>query len=538
MNVLRLLLVGLVALTLSVRAQTDLEYAKALTVVYASGKALEYVKGWCDRNAPSTTALTNQVLTAWRDKYRLALVEQELFRLLNDSQKASLQQNLEASRQKLETQLNTTIQNPLKECQGLEADVNTNFNLRQLYPNEMQLLDARLPADTTTGGSAVTPAPTSITRPPNPSPTPSAKQGVVYTVAQIAAVYESAYRKASGDGSAKRKTGEAAIKALGSSIYVTGTLETEGRWLEFQNAKFQSRYDVNCQNFLNENDGFSGKKAGGKPFTLQGSFDKYDVFFYFKDCQTVTSTAGLKPSSLDASLGLTRKPVPSETFLVPAGAGLKDTQIYGFYLHQYYETGVGGYLYPTYEPWLLLKDGTVHNEPVIAPSRFNVALSKQEEPQRWGRWTAQKNGAFMILWYDDTDNKPESYNLTQTSPGSSNQRLNGYFERLTGGGNTAYGGNTSIVAYSGYTFNADGTFEFSSGAGGSTGNDYNTGGAGPNVAFSNTNGTKKGTYKISGYNMELRYPDGKVVSRSFCMSGGSKDPTGLIYIGGTYYLKK
>jgi hypothetical protein len=523
----------LTVLLLSVRAQTDAEYAKALTTVYAVGKTAEFFKRWCDDRAPASSANNARLLEAWRVKHRMPAVERALFDLLSDAQETSLKTNVASLQERLNSQLDSSIKDPVKECGNYSNYLETSFNPRTAYPNEMQVLDARLPAN----GSTVNANPNPV-QPNTVQPKPSSAQsGVVYTVAQIVAVFEGAYRKAPGKGSDQHKAGEAAVKALGSRIYVTGTLEEDGRWLEFQNAKFESKRSVNCKNFRTENEDFPGKRSGmgGKPFTIVGTFDEYDVFFYFKDCEIVSSVAGLKPSSLDATLGLVRKKLPPETFEVKPGAGLKDSQIHGMYLNEYWGTGVGGALYLQYEPWLFLKDGTVFNDPYLAPNSFNAALSKKEEPQKWGTWTRQGD-KFVIRWNDDKDGKPDTETLTQSNPGSSDQKLNGYFERLTGGGNTAYGGNTIIAAYSGYTFNPDGTFSFDSGAGASTGNDY-TGNA-PNVATSSQNATKKGTYKISGYNLELKFPDGKVSRRSFSMAGGKKDPTGLIYIGGSHYLKK
>jgi hypothetical protein len=528
----------LFAVALSVQAQTDADYARALTVVYASGKTAEFLKSWCDLRAPTTSASTAATLEAWRTEYRFVAVERELFRILSAAQKSQLQSNLESTRQKLVEQLDTSIPNPLEECRKYAEFLQTNINPRTTYPTEMGILDARLPT-AMVKPAPVTPAPTANTPAVKPPPSPavpvtSSNKGVVYTVAQIGAIHEAARRKATGNNGAKNKAGDTAVKALGNRIYVTGTLEEKGRWLEFRNAKFESKNDVNCHDFRNENDDFPGKSSAGKPFTILGTFDEYDVFLYFKDCQIVPNLTGLKPSSVDATLGLRRMELPPETFLVNPGAGLKDSQIYGMYLHDYYASGVGGYLYVQYEPWLFLKDGTVYQEPYLAPNSFDAALSKKEEPQNWGTWTRQGKN-FVIRWNDDDDGKPDTETLFEADPGSSNQKLSGYFERLTGGGNTAYGGNTSFAAYSGYTFSADGTFTFDSGAGGSSGNDYT--GSGPNVVTSNQNATKKGTYRISGYNLELRFPDGKVSRRSFCMAGG-KDPTGLIYIGTSHYLKK
>jgi hypothetical protein len=544
-RVTAVLVAALTVCSFVVRAQSDADYTRALIYVYAIGKTAEYLKNWCDDRAPSTSSATAAALEMWRTKNRFELVQSELFRLLPADRASAINEQIEGARTNLYTQLDTNVKDALGECQNYGQYLDQEADPRKLYPNEMRILDARLPAGS---ASAPTPSPNIVKRPSPSSPTttttaspPPAQpsltvgsSGVVYTVAQIGAVFESAKRKTSGDNGVKNKAGEAAIRALGRRIVVTGTLNDDGRWLEWRNNRFESKIDVNCD-FRDPDADFPGKSGALKPYTIIGTFKEYDVFFDFTDCVRIPSLQGLKPSTLDYSLGVRRFELPRDMFLVNPGAGLKDNQIYGVFLHSYYAIGVGGYGYIQYEPYLYLKDGTVYNDPFLAPNSFNVALSKKEEPQKWGKWT-RKGDNFTITWNESDDGKPETKEGIATQPGSSDQRLEGYFENISGGGNTAFGGNTSIIAYNGYTFKRDGTFSRDGGAGGSSGNDY-TGNA-PNVSFSTQNASARGTYKISGYNIELKFADGKVWRRAFTLAGGDKDRSSMIYIGGTYYIKK
>jgi hypothetical protein len=539
--------VALLGVGVHVRAQVD-DYTRALIVLYSAGKTAEFLKGWCDERAPSTKTTTAAALEAWRTKYRFGVVQNELTRVLGAERLATLNTSLEGARTKLFTQLDNGVSDPVKECQDYGPYLDREVNPRTAYPNEMRILDARLPQSSgsqsssgTASGGQSSSSGSGGARPPAPTPQPSGAQttrpaqgATVYTVAQIGAVFEGAKRKTGGDNGVKNKAGEAAIRALGNRIVVTGTLNDSGRWLEWRDSRFESRIDVTCD-FRNENDGFPGKSGALKPFTVVGTFKEYDVFFEFTDCQILSGTAGLKRSTVDARLGVRRFELPRDMFLVNPGAGLKDNQIYGMFLRSYYAIGVGGAGYIQYEPYLYLKDGTVYNDPYLAPNSFNVALSKKEEPQKWGKWT-RKGNTFTILWNESDDGKPDTEDVLPTEPGSNNQRLNGYFESLSGGGNTAFGGNTSIAVYRGFTFKPDGTFTRDGGASATTGNDYT--GDSPNVTASSQSATTRGTYKISGYNLELKFADGTVWRRAFSLGGDKKDPTGLIYIGGTYYLKK
>jgi hypothetical protein len=66
--------------------------------------------------------------------------------------------------------------------------------------------------------------------------------------------------------------------------------------------------------------------------------------------------------------------------------GLKDADIYTVIFHLEYEYGVGGAIYPVYNPYILLKDGSIYKEPVVSPYDLNTTASRQAEPRKWGTW--------------------------------------------------------------------------------------------------------------------------------------------------------
>ena len=194
-----------------------------------------------------------------------------------------------------------------------------------------------------------------------------------------------------------------------------------------------------------------------------------------------------------------------------AGQGLKDSEILGAYLEQSTGIGVGGMVLTTYPVSLFLKDGTVYNDPYWAPASFNDKLSRQLEPQKWGKWTRQGND-FVIRWGDGETQTFEVEGAPKPLPAGT--RLSGAFQTISGGGNTALGGDVMVAGGSTYTFRPDGTF--SGGTFGSVGSSAVTAGS-----------TRKtgGTYVVSGYGITLKGQgvrsgscSSRVTTRTCCIS--------------------
>ncbi|MCW5620251.1 MAG: hypothetical protein KIS79_03995 [Burkholderiales bacterium] len=220
---------------------------------------------------------------------------------------------------------------------------------------------------------------------------------------------------------------------------------------------------------------------------------------------------------------------PDTDVATTTAGGLDPAQIHGLLYHGYGEIGVNGYEYREVT-LLLLKDGSYYRGTEPAPEQLDVAKSRRAQPQRWGRWRAKGSG-YQILpdgasgqWRDQAGRLIPAW--------KSGQRLAATYKHQAFHGNAASGGTFNATSY---RFLPDGRFEIlryvqsgsgsvasatsgvaSSSAGHSdgTGTQASAGGVGPGVAV-NTSSRKddgasyRGSYRLSGYSLELRFDDGR-----------------------------
>ena len=199
-----------------------------------------------------------------------------------------------------------------------------------------------------------------------------------------------------------------------------------------------------------------------------------------------------------------------------AGQDLKDSDILGAYMEQSTGVGVGGMVLTTYPVSLFLKDGTVYNDPYWAPGSFNYKLSRQLEPQKWGKWTRQGND-FVIRWEDGETETFKVEGAPKSLPAGT--KLSGAFQTISGGGNTALGGGVIVAGGGNYVFQPDGTF-----SGGSFGSVSSS-----SVAAGSSRKTG-GTYTVSGYGITLKGANGQQQRLFF-----ARYDQDLLYIGGSPY---
>lgn len=195
-------------------------------------------------------------------------------------------------------------------------------------------------------------------------------------------------------------------------------------------------------------------------------------------------------------------------------------------------TGMGGAIYPTYEPYAFLKDGTVTDDLSFYPQTDEeIAEWRRRKPRAWGRWTL-KGSQVEILW-NDARRKPETWNKWFVArPGAISSKLQGRSQSLGGVGNTALGGDVQVVAWSGYEFLPDGRVTIGGGAGASNGG----GGTGVSVATGSRRAEQTARYRVDGYSHELESEDGRRLSHWFYLY---PDSDRVIGIGdSTYTLKK
>lgn len=212
--------------------------------------------------------------------------------------------------------------------------------------------------------------------------------------------------------------------------------------------------------------------------------------------------------------------------------GLKPAQVKGMTMHLEYTMGVGGMMVAEYAPYLMLADGTIYNDPIISPYKFDVAKSRQLEPKKWGTWK-EVGKTIVISWPNKDREKDRSEtwekNWFWARPAATGEKIKGSYKTISGGGNTALGGNVMIVSATDLTFNEQGQFTKASVGGGSNSGDFGV--------SSSTYAHKDaaGTYTLNGYSLELKYNNGKVESKSFYFYPDSKEAFG---VGSSPYVPK
>lgn len=228
--------------------------------------------------------------------------------------------------------------------------------------------------------------------------------------------------------------------------------------------------------------------------------------------------------------------------VVPAGQGVQESQIAGVYLHSVmhqtmglsFQLGVSS----TLNLYLLLNDGTIHDGLPVAPDEMDIATSRRREPERWGRWRRAAGGIEVSWNASPNDWKPlEGERMQKPRDG---EELRG---RFSGGESSAAGDASSFSLY-GVTFGPGRSFATDSRGGSGTGSFTATMGgtsvqttrddegsvttaSTPDVGVSsarrNAGPSRSGTYRISGWTLEARYSDGRVVRQPFFFVDDKRD---------------
>jgi hypothetical protein len=190
-------------------------------------------------------------------------------------------------------------------------------------------------------------------------------------------------------------------------------------------------------------------------------------------------------------------------------------------LHLEYGTGVGGALIVEYRPYLMFSDGAVYKNLATSVDNLVPALSQASEPDEWGTW--KKTGStFELSWHDGETETWAEDEWFDTRPAATNLQLEGSFHSISGGGNTALGGDVTTFSMKNISFDGD-RFTFEATSGGSTSNV---------TAYSSKD--KAGTYRLDGNTVELRFNNGELERKFFYFYPDSDDVFG---IGDEYYIK-
>lgn len=200
---------------------------------------------------------------------------------------------------------------------------------------------------------------------------------------------------------------------------------------------------------------------------------------------------------------------------------LKPEEIKGVIINMQYVYGVGGMILPTYKPYLLLKDGSIYKNITVSPYDLNVAASKQAEPNNWGSWKIE--GKTVVVQFMEKGTLKTSRwdkNWYWAKPAASNEKIQGAFKTISGGGNTMQGGTSMIVVGSNIAFNNKGQFSLEKYSGGSS---YDFGVGTSTSSKQNT----MGSYTLNGYSIELHFNNNKVLKKLFYFYPDSKATFGI-----------
>ncbi|MDO4724284.1 MAG: hypothetical protein Q4A97_05930 [Comamonadaceae bacterium] len=263
------------------------------------------------------------------------------------------------------------------------------------------------------------------------------------------------------------------------------------------------------------------------------------VSVYFKDRQ---GRAYIRGEDLDEGEGTTCRhvgpsasPSPSEEeaaqaearrfkWVTPPGQGVQPGQIEAI-LHsaEFVNDSLGMRLEE--EHLLLLKDGWAYAGLRVPPADLDVRASRANEPKKWRRWRKQR-GQYQLEKVDAWEDAPGS----PVRPARADQRLHGAYTA------SSYHGN---IYTSGYAFKdtlyfkRDGTLGSSSSMRGGT-TAMNSGTFSANVA-SDRSDERPVQYRLDGYTLERRYPDGQSTRSLFFFWGEGEQH---ITINGTTYSQQ
>jgi hypothetical protein len=237
---------------------------------------------------------------------------------------------------------------------------------------------------------------------------------------------------------------------------------------------------------------------------------------------TSNQPAQEKPAITPAEVGNRPANVPA----AKPGQGLTARQIRQVIMHLEYEMGVGGAIYPTYNAYLVLADGSIYKHPTISPYDLDVATSRRDEPEKWGTWRAE-GGGLQVSW--PSERRPadrsafwKASSYKEVSPARQGETLAGQFRTISGTGNTALGGNAMVVASANIAFASNGQFTLAKSGGGSVG-----------TWAGSSQSHETGTYRLENYMIEFRYQNGHTERRFFYFYPDSRLHFG---IGNSAYL--
>ncbi|AWN38930.1 hypothetical protein DK427_09725 [Methylobacterium radiodurans] len=203
----------------------------------------------------------------------------------------------------------------------------------------------------------------------------------------------------------------------------------------------------------------------------------------------------------------------------------------GVYFRAAYGVGVGGMMIMRFEPLILLRDGTTYQVAAAALEDVDLPAERVAKPSRFGRWT-QAGDTFTLT---DVRGRADTYKLQdgrffRAFPAGAGETVARSYRNLSGGGNTAMGGDVMIAVSNRYDFRADGTY----GRGGSVGATNSGATSGVGSAVSGRRAPEGGRYAFDRHTLTLTAPDGRVRRLFFAFASHGDPPAidrDMIFVG-------
>lgn len=182
-------------------------------------------------------------------------------------------------------------------------------------------------------------------------------------------------------------------------------------------------------------------------------------------------------------------------------AELRD-QIDGFAFDAKYGFGIGGFMTIDVIPVVLFATGDVLLKIEQLSAVDGIAHGHQLDPEAWSKWRRQGN-EIQVERSAGWENLPFTATYSELPSGF---QLNGRYRSIGGGGSVAFGGTTSVAAWTDYVFMEGGVVLRGGGASGSSefGN--------TSVVVANLPPEQRGRYEIDGLMLNMYFDNGDAFS--------------------------
>ena len=213
-------------------------------------------------------------------------------------------------------------------------------------------------------------------------------------------------------------------------------------------------------------------------------------------------------------------------------------QVEGVYFKSVTSFGVGGMMIVDFRPLVLFRDGRYYEIDDAPLEDIDLAADSRANPSDWGQW--KRSGDRFVL--TDEKGHANDYALQQGSffkafPAEAGGPLSRAYKRVSGGGNSALGGEMTIAVSSKMNFTANGQF--------TSGTDVGALGSGSQTGVGVTTSSKRrmtspGRYTLERHTLVMQHPDGQQERRFFAYASKhtpAQVSPNMIFIGDRGYIE-